>query len=64
MPLKPLAERRDDELLLPSEVASYYRVDTKTVGRWAKEGKIPHIRTIGGHRRYKAADIKRLLYGS
>ena len=42
-----------DELLTPSEVAALFRVDPKTVTRWAKAGKLTSIRTLGGHRRYR-----------
>ena len=40
-------------LLTPSEVAALFRVDPKTVTRWAKAGKLTSIRTLGGHRRYR-----------
>ena len=48
-------------LLTPSEVASLFRVDPKTVTRWAKAGKLTSIRTLGGHRRYKESEVKSLL---
>ena len=48
-------------LLTPSEVASLFRVDPKTVTRWAKAGKLTSIRTLGGHRRYKDSEVKALL---
>ena len=52
----------DHEVLLtPSEVASLFRVDPKTVTRWAKSGKLTSIRTLGGHRRYKESEFKALL---
>ena len=52
----------DHEVLLtPSEVASLFRVDPKTVTRWAKSGKLTSIRTLGGHRRYKESEVKALL---
>jgi excisionase family DNA binding protein len=47
-------------LLTPSEVASLFRVDPKTVTRWAKAGKLTSIRTLGGHRRYR--DQNRLTH--
>lgn len=53
----------DDELLTPAEVAKMFGVDPKTVTRWAKAGKLPAIRTLGGHRRYRASDVRRLLRG-
>ncbi len=50
-----------EELLTPSEVAKLFRVDPKTVTRWAKAGKLSSIRTLGGHRRYRADEVRRLL---
>ena len=48
-------------LLTPAEVAKLFRVDPKTVTRWAKSGKLTSIRTLGGHRRYKESEVKALL---
>ncbi|MFW5415071.1 helix-turn-helix domain-containing protein [Nocardiopsis sp. CNT-189] len=48
-------------LLTPAEVAQIFRVDPKTVTRWAKAGKLTAIRTLGGHRRYPADQFERLL---
>jgi len=53
-----------DNLLTPSEVAQMFRVDPKTVTRWAKAGKLSTIRTLGGHRRYKEAEVRALLAGT
>jgi excisionase family DNA binding protein len=51
----------DQEVLLtPAEVAKIFRVDPKTVTRWAKAGKITAIRTLGGHRRYRQSEIQAL----
>ncbi len=52
-----------EALLTPAEVASMFRVDPKTVTRWAKSGKLTSIRTLGGHRRYREAEVKGLLAG-
>jgi excisionase family DNA binding protein len=52
-----------DALLTPQEVAQMFRVDPKTVTRWAKAGKLGSIRTLGGHRRYREAEVRRLLTG-
>jgi len=41
-----------------------FRVDPKTVTRWAKAGKLTSIRTLGGHRRYKESEVRGLLDGS
>ena len=53
----------EEELLTPSEVAKLFRVDPKTVTRWAKSGKLTSIRTLGGHRRYREAEVRALLAG-
>lgn len=50
-------------LLTPAEVAALFRVDPKTVTRWAQERKLSSVRTPGGHRRYRAAEIHALLNG-
>jgi excisionase family DNA binding protein len=50
-----------ENLLTPGEVAILFRVDPKTVTRWAKAGKLTAIRTLGGHRRYKESEVKKLL---
>lgn len=51
----------NDVLLTPSEVATLFRVDPKTVTRWAKAGKLSSIRTLGGHRRYRQSEVRELL---
>ena len=51
----------DRPLLTPGEVARLFRVDPKTVTRWAEEGKLTCIRTLGGHRRFKAEEVYTLL---
>ncbi len=48
-------------LLTPAEVAAAFRVDPKTVTRWAKAGKLSSIRTLGGHRRYLESEIRAML---
>lgn len=52
-----------ETLLTPAEVAALFRVDPKTVTRWAKAGKLSSIRTLGGHRRYREAEVRSLLAG-
>jgi len=49
--------------MTPAEVAALYRVSPKTVTRWANAGKMPSFRTLGGHRRFRKADIRALLGG-
>jgi excisionase family DNA binding protein len=46
--------------LYTAEVADILHVSPKTVSRWAKEGKLPFLKTLGGHRRYPAAEIRQL----
>jgi excisionase family DNA binding protein len=50
-----------EQLLTPSEVAAMFRVNPKTVTRWARAGKISAIRTLGGHRRFRASEIRKFL---
>ena len=50
-----------DELLTPSEVARLFRVNAKTVSRWEVTGKLPCIRTLGGHRRFRRGDVERAI---
>jgi excisionase family DNA binding protein len=46
--------------LKTAEVADMLHVSPKTVTRWAKDGKLPHSRTLGGHRRFPAEEIRKL----
>src|SRR5262245_57370928 len=50
-----------EQLLTPSEVAALFRVNPKTVTRWARAGKLTAIRTLGGHRRFRVSEIRRCL---
>jgi excisionase family DNA binding protein len=52
-----------ERLLTPAEVAALFRVDAKTVTRWAQEGRLTFIRTLGGHRRYYEAEVRALMAG-
>jgi excisionase family DNA binding protein len=52
-----------DRLLTPGEVAALFRVDPKTVTRWAAAGRIGSIRTPGGHRRFREYEVRALLEG-
>lgn len=58
---KPISDR--GELLTTGEVAAMFRVSPKTVWRWERAGKLRAIRTLGGQRRYYAAEVRRLLNG-
>jgi excisionase family DNA binding protein len=59
--LSHLSMNGQENLLTPAEVAALFRVDPKTVTRWAKAGKLTSIKTLGGHRRYKESEVKALL---
>ncbi len=50
-------------LMTPGEVAAIFRVDPKTVTRWAAAGRISSIRTPGGHRRFREDEVRALLEG-
>jgi excisionase family DNA binding protein len=50
----------DDVYLRTAEAAKILHVSAKTVSRWAKEGKIPHVVTLGGHRRFPATAVQDL----
>lgn len=50
-----------ERLLTPGEVATLFRVDPKTVTRWASAGRIGSIRTPGGHRRFRESEVRGLL---
>ncbi|MBE9374896.1 helix-turn-helix domain-containing protein [Saccharopolyspora sp. HNM0983] len=50
-----------EQLLTPGEVAALFRVDPKTVTRWATAGRIGSIRTPGGHRRFRESEVRTLL---
>ncbi len=54
-------ESSDHEALLtPAEVATLFRVTPKTVTRWAEAGKLPVVKTLGGHRRFPARHVHRV----
>ncbi len=59
----PARTSEAETLLTPAEVAALFRVDPKTVTRWAKAGKLSSIRTLGGHRRYRETEVRSLLAG-
>jgi excisionase family DNA binding protein len=57
---KPLPDTYEP-LLTPAEVAQLFRVDPKTVTRWARQGIIHAARTPGGHRRFRETEVRQLL---
>ena len=56
-----MAAPQSNDLLTPAEVAVLFRVNPKTVTRWARAGKISAIRTLGGHRRFRRDEIEAVL---
>jgi excisionase family DNA binding protein len=51
----------EDRLLTPAETAAMLEVDSKTVSRWEKAGRLASVRTLGGHRRYYEDQVRALL---
>ncbi|MBI4234167.1 MAG: helix-turn-helix domain-containing protein [Chloroflexi bacterium] len=47
--------------LTRAEVASFFGVSAHTVTRWAREGKLPHIVTLGGQYRFPQEAIQRIV---
>lgn len=61
--MPPVSRPQSRPLLTPAEVGALFRVDAKTVVRWAAAGKINSIRTLGGHRRFFEDEVRALLNG-
>lgn len=53
----------EHRLLTATEVADLFRVDPRTVTRWALSGRLESIRTPGGHRRFSEKHVRALLRG-
>ena len=51
----------EEGLLTTAEVAARLNVSTWTIRQWDASGKLPAIRTPGGHRRYRESDVNRVL---
>lgn len=49
---------KSDEYMKVSEVATVFHVSSKTVVRWAEDNKLPHMVTMGGHRRFPRREIE------
>jgi excisionase family DNA binding protein len=57
-------DRNDDEeveYLTPGQVARMLHVSPKTVDRWADQGRIGCIVTLGGHRRFARGDVEEVV---
>lgn len=59
--LEAVAVDETDPLLTPAEVAALLRVDTDTLGRWARDGRISSIELPSGHRRYRRSVVEAIL---
>jgi excisionase family DNA binding protein len=51
----------EGRLLRTREVALLFQVSERAVTDWARKGRIPSVRTPGGHRRYPAEQLRALL---
>lgn len=51
----------EERLFRRGEAAKFCRVSTRTITRWADEGKLPHVRNPGGHRRYRESDLRKIM---
>jgi excisionase family DNA binding protein len=60
-PPQSSAPQGDDQLMTPAEVAAMFRVNPKTVTRWARAGKLSAVRTLGGHRRFRSSEVRALF---
>jgi excisionase family DNA binding protein len=48
----------DDAVLRPGELAALLGVSLATIGRWASDGHLPYLRTLGGQRRFHWAEVR------
>ncbi len=55
-----MTDAEDKEFLTPGEVAELLHVSPKTVSRWASQGLLPCLVTLGGHRRFRRRDVERI----
>ena len=51
----------DEQLLRPGQVAALFQVSRRTISDWARAGKLDAIITPGGHRRFRATQVRALL---
>jgi excisionase family DNA binding protein len=51
----------EERLLTRAEVAEMFQVSPSTVRRWAEAGKLPSVKTLGGHHRYDAKAVMALV---
>jgi excisionase family DNA binding protein len=62
-PARPTATRRTDppQLLSVSAAARLLGVSSSSLRAWAAAGRVPHVRTPGGHRRFELDELVRWL---
>lgn len=58
---EPVPETLNTELLRTRDVARAFQVSERTIAEWARRGRIPSVRTPGGHRLYPAERIREIL---
>ena len=51
----------EQQYLTRSRVAALFGVSPQSVTRWAREGRLPCVLTLGGQRRYPRDAVARLL---
>ena len=56
-----IQRNEDDRLMTPGETATVFRVSVRSLQRWSALGLLEAEQTPGGHRRYRASDVRALL---
>ena len=51
----------NEELITPAQAAKMLAVSVMTVRNYELAGKLKCAKTLGGHRRYRLAEIEKLL---
>jgi excisionase family DNA binding protein len=57
---QPHEPSQNEPYITSSEAARILGRSTKTVSRWARQGRLPHLITLGGHRRFPAGAVNEL----
>ena len=50
-----------NDLLTTTQAAQIAAVGASTIKRWADQGVLPFVRTVGGHRRFERSSVERML---
>ena len=53
-----MANNQKNDYIGPAQVARILHVSPKTVSRWAAQGWLPCVVTLGGHRRFRRQDVE------